>query len=215
MLALLSVGLIQANAQHLKQTGREVNDLVPEGWTVYEARGDLFHHGRSDLVLITVPNYQTGVTVRHDGYVINSNTPVLAIYSMSEDGKFIKHCEHNNVIPPLQDDNFSTELELKVTDRRTLSIMMNTFFSAGGYGSPRHKYIFRYQNGGFYLIGEDSEFFSRNTGEGEAVSTNYLTNRQSVSTFNVFEETTQKPDTRWKKIVRKPLRRLGSFTLEY
>ena len=200
-------------AQRLKQTGKNVKELVPEGWTIQEAWGDLCKNGRDDLVVMAVPNDSAGITIREDGYVLNANQPVLAIYFKSEEGNLIKRCEYDNVIPPLADPGYFTEVELKVTERGTLSITLDIFFTAGSYTTPRQTYIFRYQNEDFYLIGEDVDYYTRTTGDGESVSTNYLTGKQSKTTYNEFTNPAKKPKTRWTSIGRKPLRKLGSFTL--
>ena len=213
LLMVLMTSFLPSSAQQLAQTGREVKELVPEGWTVQEAWGDLFHNGRDHLVLLAVPNNPAGITTRDDGYEINSNKPVLAIYYMSEEGDLIRRFESDIVIPVLEDMNYSTDVELVVTEKGSLKITLITFFSAGSYISPGQSYTFRYQDDDFYLIGEDSQYHSRVTGDGESISTNYLTCKQSRTSYNVFEEPPQELKTRWKRIERKPLRQLGSFTL--
>ena len=213
LLLLLTLSL-SASAQRLKDTGRQVKDLVPEGWTVQEAWGDLYKNGRKDLVLMAVPNDPAKITKRDDGFELNENQPVLAIYYMSEEGDLIKRYEYSDVIPPLASDNYFTEVTLNVTDRGTLIIELNTQFTAGSYITPRHSFVFRRQNDDFYLIGEDISYYTRTTGEGEQVSINYLTNKKSTTKLKVFDEPIENGKTVWSKIGRKPLRKLGSFTLE-
>ena len=213
LLLLLTLPL-SASAQRLKETGKQVKDLVPEGWTTQEAWGDLYKNGRNDLVLMAVPNDPAGITKRDDGYELNENQPVLAIYYMSEEGDLIKHYEYDNVIPPLASLNYFTDVTLEVTNRGTLIIDLSTMYTAGSYTSPRHSYVFRRQNDDFYLIGEDISYYTRTTGEGEQVSINYLTSKKSSTKLKLFDEPIENGKTVWSKISRKPLRKLGSFTLE-
>ena len=202
------------SAQELQKDGRSVKELVPEGWATDEAWGDLNQDGRDDLVLIAVPNDSANIKVRDDGYAINSNTPILAIYYKTEQGKLHLQSQYPDIISPLQDETYSTEVSLSVTPKGALSISMERFFSMGSYNSPGHTWLFRHQNGDFYLRGEETKSFSRLTGENERISINYLTNRQCQFITYEFRDNQHPPKERWTKTPKKPLQTLGSFELE-
>ena len=202
------------SAQELQKDGRSVKELVPEGWATDEAWGDLNQDGRDDLVLVAVPNDSANIKVRDDGYAINSNTPILAIYYKTEQGKLHLQRQYPDIISPLQDETYSTEVSLSVTPKGALSISMERFFSMGSYNSPGHTWLFRHQNDDFYLIGEETKSFSRLTGENERISINYLTNRQCQVITYEFRDNQHPPKERWTKIPKKPLQTLGSFELE-
>ncbi len=202
------------SAQELQKDGRSVKELVSEGWATDEAWGDLNQDGRDDLVLIAVPNDSANIKVRDDGYAINSNTPILAIYYKTEQGKLHLQRQYPDIISPLQDETYSTEVSLSVTPKGALSISMERFFSMGSYNSPGHTWLFRHQNDDFYLIGEETKSFSRLTGENERISINYLTNRQCQFITYEFRDNQHPPKERWTKIPKKPLQTLGSFELE-
>ena len=186
------------SAQELQKDGRSVKELVPEGWATDEAWGDLNQDGRDDLVLIVVPNDSANIKVRDDGYAINSNTPILAIYYKTEQGKLHLQSQYPDIISPLQDETYSTEVSLSVTPKGALSISMERFFSMGSYNSP----------------GEETKSFSRLTGENERISINYLTNRQCQVITYEFRDNQHPPKERWTKTPKKPLQTLGSFELE-
>ena len=58
------------------------------------------------------------------------------------------------------------------------------------------------------MIGFDTDSFARNTGEGEKVSYNFLTNKCQRTKYNVFDDKV-KPVERWSKFPARPLKRLG------
>ncbi len=203
---------ISLNAQELKKSGRSVDELLPSGWTCQEARGDLYHNGRDDLAMIVLPNHKEKIQVREDGYELNLNQPLLAIYYMSEEGDLIQREVYDQLIP-VPDEYTSIDSSISVNKKGALVIDLSYFFSAGSYDSPNYTYVFRYQNNDFYLIGEELTSHSRATGEGERISTNYLTHKECRSTFNVFKDSQVTPTERWKKIPAKPLQKMGSLTL--
>ncbi len=58
-------------------------------------------------------------------------------------------------------------------------------------------YKFKYTNREFALIGADKKEFMRNSGEMEARSYNFLTNKMSVTTGNEFDDK-EKKKVKWK-----------------
>ena len=102
---------------------------------------------------------------------------------------------------------------MDVTPKGVLEISLSMFRSAGSYGAGKNTYKFRYQNGDFYLIGLDEDYYMRNTGEAQTDSYNYLTGKHQHVTFNMFDDSVKKRET-WRNIPRKPLRKLGSWEME-
>ena len=145
-----------------------------------------------------------GITIREDGYVLNANQPVLAIYFKSEEGNLIKRCEYDNVIPAREDEFISITPALDITKKGVLEITLELFASAGSWTQPTTKYLFRYQNGDFFLIGKDVTEYERNTGKTVVTSENYLTNKRIVTTERPKRKATTKR-TRLPKAVLKPL----------
>ena len=96
---------------------------------------------------------------------------------------------------PANDGDTFYESSATITERGTLCISLSLFQSAGGYGSESADFIYRYQDGGFRLIGKESRYLSRNTGEDTTVSENYLTNRRQTIVSNAFDDSITPTET--------------------
>ena len=75
--------------------------------------------------------------------------------------------------------------------------------------SENSNFSYRYQDGDFYLIGKEYHNMSRNTGDMETTSENYLTWRRQVVTENAFEDSNVPRKETWTKLPKKPLEKLG------
>lgn len=210
---LLSFPITVMGQNNFKSTAYSDDDCYPEGWNHEEARGELNGDGIADLVVWAQPNDSSNMKIRDDGYVYNFNRPVLAIYFGKKSGGYTLWKEYSDILPYQSDEYSFYDTSLKVTERRSFIISVSIFNSAGSYDNPTYSYVFRYQNGDFYKIGEETNSFSRNSGDGEKVSINYLTHRQCVTTYNVFDERVKEKNV-WSTIPRKPLILLGSEELE-
>lgn len=200
------------SAQQLNESGRSVAELVPDGWDCQEAWGDLYDNGRDDLVMIVLPNHKEKVVTCDDGYEMNCNDPLLAIYYKSEEGDLIQRKVLSHLLPA-RDEYTSIERSISINKNGAIVIGLSYFYTAGSYDSPSFTYVFRQQDNEFYLIGEETESFSRSTGEGEKISINYLTHKQCRSTFNVFKDSNTKPTERWTKLPVKPLQKIEALSL--
>lgn len=200
-----------SSAQGLKNEGTTVEDIVPAKWEHIESVGDLNKDGMADLVVIATPDDPAHTKVRDDGYVYNFNQPKLAIYFGTKEGVFHYWRSYDDILPT-QDEGTFIDFTLNITERGTLTIGFSIFASMGSYNSPSSTYVFRYQNGDFYLIGEEQQNFSRTTGEDELESYNYLTHKRQRVITNAFDDSF-KPKETWTVIPKEPLKRLGSEAL--
>jgi len=196
-------------AQQLQQQGRGVEDLVPKGWEHTEATGDLNKDGIADLVVVATPDFMENTKTRDDGYVYNFNQPLLAVYFGTAEGKMQLWRQYDQVIPARQDEYVSIDASLTVTEKGVLRISLETFASMGGWGTENSNFSYRYQDGDFYLIGKEYHNMSRNTGDMETTSENYLTWRRQVVTENAFEDSNVPRKETWTKLPKKPLEKLG------
>ena len=199
--------------QSLKQSGNSAKDIVPEGWEVIEAEGDLNKDGISDLAIIATPNFEEHLKHRDDGYVYNFNQPLLGIYWGNRNGGYTCWKIYDKVIPAQVDEYIFVDLSLSITDRGVLKIDVSTFASAGGWGQGGSTYLFRYQSGDFFLIGKDESSMMRNTGETTLDSYNYLTSKHQRITYNEFDPKVKRRET-WKKLKKAPLQRLEEVDLQ-
>ena len=196
-------------AQQLQQQGRGVEDLVPAGWDHTEATGDLNKDGIVDLVVVASPDFKENTKTRDDGYVYNFNQPLLAVYFGTAEGKMQLWRQYDQVVPARPDEYVSIDASLTITEKGVLRISLETFASMGGWGSENSNFFYRYQDGDFYLIGKEYHNMSRNTGDMETTSENYLTWRRQVVTENAFEDSNVPRKETWTKLPKKPLEKLG------
>ena len=180
-----------------------------------KVEGDFNKDGINDLAVIALPKDPTHMRTREeDGYVYNFNKRVLAIYFGQADGKLKRFKEYNNTIPSDDEDNenCSHEIEMTVNAKGVIRLSIGVFCSAGGTEVPNTEYVYRYQNGDFFLIGKDYGSFSRYSGEAVKVSENYLTHKKQTITYNMFEEGEEKE--KWTTLPSKPLEKLGAKLLD-
>ena len=204
---------LKGSAQRLFSKGSTLEDLVPEGWHVTQAQGDLNKDGIADLAMIVIPNDEDQMEVREDSTVSNLNAPILAIYTGNREGGYsLMKIWDDDILEASDDEGVSIDHSIEITDRGVLKIFVSYFFSMGSWSVPSATFLFRLQNGDFYLIGKDTEVFSRNTGEAEKVSYNYLTRKCQRITYNVMDDSV-KPKEKWSNLPKKPLQRLGTFTI--
>ncbi len=203
---------ISANAQNcLKASGNSARDIVPTGWELQEQTGDLNKDGIADLVVIATPDKKENIMVREDGYQINMNRPILAIYKGRTNGHYSLWKSYEEVLP-VRDEFITYDYLIGITDRGVLTIGITSFASAGSWQNSDATYLYRYQNGDFHLIGKDDTNMARNTGETEINSYNYLTFRHQKITYNEFNKSVKRKET-WNKLPKTPLEKLGSMEL--
>lgn len=209
---VLVAGWLACGAQtSLREVGGSVEDVVPTGWTHVEATGDLNKDGLTDLVVIATPDDSAHMNPASD-YAQNFNRPVLGIYWGTNDGTLRLFRSYADIVPGNADEYHYADYELTITPKGVLHLAIIYFTSAGTSENSTDTYVYRYQQGDFFLIGQEQVVYSRMTGEMVAESFNYLTHKKKETTGSVFDDG---PDerVRWERLAREPLRRLGSFEM--
>lgn len=178
------------------------------------AEGDFNKDGFKDIAVIAVPRDPAFMRTREDGYECNFNKPVLAVFFGQKKGKPKLHKEYRDTIPgnDAEDEDCFHESSLSVNDEGDLCITVSEFYSAGSSDSPSFEYVYRWQNGGFFLIGKNYGSFSRYSGEAMKVNENYLTHKRRTVTYNMFDEDVPEEEI-WTELFDSPLRALGSDML--
>ena len=189
----------------LAKEGRTIEEVVPNGWDIQSATGDLNKDGIEDFVLIVRPNDPAHIKTRDDGFEYNFNPLFLAVYFGSPSGIYRRFKVWQDTVSGREDEYTDITNELSITPKGAIDISVSSWSSMGTAATGGSTYRYRFQSGDFYLIGEESSWLNRMTGEGESTSINYLT------TGNMIEEKDLK--TKKVKIKKEPLRLLGSFQM--
>ena len=195
----------------LAKEGRTIEEVVPNGWEVQSATGDLNKDGIEDFVLIVRPNDPAHIKTRDDGFEYNFNPLFLAVYFGSPSGVYKRFKVWHDTVSGREDEYTDITNELSITPKGAIDISVSSWSSMGTAATGGSTYRYRFQSGDFYLIGEESSWLNRMTGEGESTSINYLTGQKEITTGNMIEEKDLK--TKKVKIKKEPLRLLGSFQM--
>ena len=195
----------------LAKEGRTIEEVVPNGWDIQSATGDLNKDGIEDFVLIVRPNDPAHIKTRYDGFEYNFNPLFLAVYFGSPSGVYKRFKVWHDTVSGREDEYTDITKELSITPKGAIDISVSSWSSMGTAATGGSTYRYRFQSGDFYLIGEESSWLNRMTGEGESTSINYLTGQKEITTGDMIEEKDLK--TRKVKIKKEPLRLLGSFQM--
>ena len=195
----------------LAKEGRTIEEVVPNGWDIQSATGDLNKDGIEDFVLIVRPNDPAHIKTRDDGFEYNFNPLFLAVYFGSPSGVYKRFKVWHDTVSGREDEYTDITNELSITPKGAIDISVSSWSSMGTAATGDSTYRYRFQSGDFYLIGEESSWLNRMTGEGESTSINYLTGQKEITTGNMIEEKDLK--TKKVKIKKEPLRLLGSFQM--
>ena len=195
----------------LAKEGRTIEEVVPNGWDIQSATGDLNKDGIEDFVLIVRPKDPAHIKTRDDGFEYNFNPLFLAVYFGSPSGVYKRFKVWHDTVSGREDEYTDITNELSITPKGAIDISVSSWSSMGTAATGGSTYRYRFQSGNFYLIGEESSWLNRMTGEGESTSINYLTGQKEITTGNMMEEKDLK--TKKVKIKKEPLRLLGSFQM--
>ena len=111
-------------------------------------------------------------------------------------------------VPRLENQNQDEPFEEVKIVARTLQLKMHVFMSAGGWEMGGTAYTFRWQDGGFRLIGFDRDTVRRNTGETRDISINYLNGRKVTKSGYIAGD---RGNTRVTTLPKKPLLALSDI----
>jgi hypothetical protein len=189
----------------LPRQGQEVASFVPKGWKLEtRADGDLNGDGLADAALVLrMTDPRNLVSTDWDPeQKYDSNPRILAVLFARKGGGYNLAVANHEIIPRLENQNQEDPFDGVEIRRGTLRLRMHIFMSAGGWWMGNLAFTFRWQDGGFKLIGFNRNGVQRNTGETDSLSINFLT-RERVETDGHFDG---RPDkVRRSAIPAKPL----------
>ena len=195
----------------LAKEGRTIEEVVPNGWDIQSATGDLNKDGIEDFVLIVRPNDPAHIKTRDDGFEYNFNPLFLAVYFGSPSGVYKRFKVWHDTVSGREDEYTDITNELSITPRGAIDISVSSWSSMGTAGTGSSAYRYRFQSGDFYLIGEESTWGNRLAAEWERTSINYLSGQKEVTSGDLITRRNLK--TKQVKIKKEPLRLLGSFQM--
>lgn len=166
----------------LAATADTMFDFIPEGWAMEsQKQGDLNNDGKDDFAaILRMRDPVNMVTGPWLGEPFDTNPRLLLVAFRERDGLFRRVVANHVLIPrrdnPMQEDPLR-EIAIK---RGVLTLTLENFMNAGGWGTWNATYAFRWQAPHFALIGYDRHYLARNSGESEDISVNYLTHRRKT-----------------------------------
>ena len=186
--------------------------FLPAGSKVIKmATRDLNADGLADLVFVGERTDPSKITKdpHNKDELLNKNPRVLVILLADKEG-YRKVGESAKFIPPAfvpELDNFLDRLsDIKVA-KGVLSVKFNWFSTIGSWSVSLEEFKFRLEGSRMRLIGQEVDYFYRNSGDKTLVSTNYLTGKiKRTSGLNEFDENESRPVVTWENLKsRKPV----------
>lgn len=201
-------------ADPFPSTGKTIEDFAISRWKITaKASGDLNKDGLADYAVeltaedtIQFINEEEHISAEDSVYYHPTNLLIL----FNNGNGYTKKRVAPNAVPDDHDKYRCITLEAMDITRGVLNISTYSFMSMGGWTATSMTKRYRYQNGDFYKIGQDETSFHRAHGDAESYSTNYLTGKRSIKTYNMFNDSIPEK-TRWEKVPKKPLLTINAY----
>jgi hypothetical protein len=180
----------------LPDSGRIAAELVPKRWEILgSAEGDINKDKIKDLVLVIANTDSLNIIAKDsthskNGFYIDYNHRVLAIYFGTARGNYKKKIQKNNFIPikdnPDLDDPFSG---IEIDKKGRISISTHYWYSAGSWSTTSEEFKFRFYNNEFQLVSYTTDTFYRNGAYEPKMYTYNFINKKlyTVINYQVFE----------------------------
>lgn len=185
--------------------------FAPKGWALEtQAKGDLNGDGVPDLMLVLRDQSPKNLIPNPDGFgddPLDSNPRILLVALGGKDGYRLIASNRDLITrhtDPDMDDPFDADGGL-LFKNGAFQIDVSSFYNAGSWQTEDVTFTFRYRHGQLLLVGYDSSTVSRNSGEMDGVSADYLTGRVKTtkSWIDNNEETVS-----WSRLKPHPLLQL-------
>lgn len=201
----------------LAPTAKTHTGFVPQNWKLLDhAAGDLNKDKIPDYAMVLEYNrYITAYEyTSYDTLKTVSKPRILAIAFGKKDGTYALAQTSNTFILTsdtldYMDDPFS---DITIAGG-VLKIEFQLFHTMGSWYVTNTKYIFRYQDQQFALIGADNNSFHRATHDYEDYSFNFSTKKWSLTTGS--DNSAQKPVVKWHTLSLPRLQNLKTFVKPY
>ncbi|MBR4840862.1 MAG: hypothetical protein IK005_10360 [Paludibacteraceae bacterium] len=165
-------------------------------------KGDVNKDGIEDIVIISYPNDSSKIEDKDEGFLIDKNQPTLVIYFGTEGKSFKKFKEYPNAIAPV---GYGHMCYLSLTEKGVIRFQFDEYDYKDADPHGDNVFLYRFQNGDFYRIGESHSWWDKWSGEGNASSINYLTGKKNETTHNGFDQGQKRTSNKWTTIEEKPI----------
>ena len=172
-----------------KPKGNSIHDFVPKGWTILKStKGDLNSDKYNDIALVLQHRDSVSLIKDEDDFsdTVITQPRILVIAFFNNATKQYDLIEQSNSFilsydnPPMDDPFQNISIINQI-----LQIDFSIFYKMGSWETSTNSYKFRFQDNKFKLIGADYNSTSRNTGETEDRSYNFLTKKVKVTRGNI------------------------------
>ncbi len=215
LILLMSSFISQAVASdHVRPTipasGARALDFVPTGWALeHEKQGDLNKDGKADLLLVLRKDYKLDASNPDDFDPLNR--VLLVAFGDTANHGYRLALVNTSLLPLRETSSLDDILDWPDSvslDDHSFKITMHLFMSAGGWDTGTSSFHFRYQDGGFALIGYDNDNTHRGSGKTTQTSINYLTRKAKITTGSIENDRTK---VVWKKLPQASLIRIDDI----
>lgn len=205
----------------IKLAGRRVADFVPPGWMVLDsAYGDLNKDGIKDAAIVIQHKDSVLLVDSLEDTVLTQPRILLLFFKKAADNSYelVEQSnsfilKHESVMPdddlrqwrPIMDDPYQ---DIAIANS-VLKVSFRIFYSMGSWNVTGVEYKFRYQQGGFALIGADYSSYHRGTMDSEDYTFNFLTKKKTVAKGNLGKSGTRQS---WKPLAIPALKTLKTFS---
>ncbi len=164
----------------LNTTGKKLSDFIPKDWKlISKVKGDLNKDKRMDIAAVIE---YTGEYSASDEEELSGKPRILFVIFKDKAGTYKLSVQSANLILRAgQGGVFGDPFAGMVISRGSIVVSLY----GGSSWRWGYTYRFRYQNKGWYLIGETEETHNINTGETEIIDTNCLTGKQITTTSDI------------------------------
>lgn len=188
----------------LKSTGKSLSDFIPVGWKLlYKAEGDLNKDNLKDIAAVIEYN-KKGVSSNTE--ISEAPARVIFILFKQKSGGYKLSISSSKLI--MKEDQggvWGDPFQSLVYNRGSVLVS----FYGGSNWRWAYTYRFRYQDKGWFLIGQTDMSQYVGTGESVTADTNYLTGLQIITSI----DTNHKVKKEIKNLGRKKLKNLKTMEL--